>query len=70
MPDAAEVLADRLRDIRGKRSMAQMAEKVGVSRQTWWKYENRKAFPAGDKLDLIAAVFDVTVAELFESEAA
>jgi DNA-binding XRE family transcriptional regulator len=42
MPDTttADLLAARLREIRGDRSMAEMAEIVNVTRQTWWKLEN------------------------------
>ena len=67
MPTAVEVFASRLREIRGDRSMAEMADKVGVSRQTWFKYERGEVFPNAARLDELAAALDVIVSEMFEA---
>ena len=45
----------------------EMADKVGVSRQTWFKYERGEVFPNAARLDELAAALDVTVSELFEA---
>jgi DNA-binding XRE family transcriptional regulator len=64
MPDATTALANRLREIRGDRSMAEMADLVGVSRQTWFKWENATGIPRD--LDTLANSLGVGVSELFE----
>ena len=67
--EAATVLASRLRQIRGDRSMAEMAELAGVSRQTWFKWESGAGHLPRD-LDKLAAALDLaSVAELFDEVA-
>jgi len=71
VPDlqAATALATRLRHARGERSMAEMADLVKVSRQTWFKWETAVVFPDDENLDRIADALEVSVADLFEDVA-
>ncbi len=71
MPDSttADLLAARLRELRGGRSMAEMAEMVGVSRQTWFKWESGGPLPRNHDELAQALGFD-KFADLLAAEAA
>ena len=49
--------------------MAEMADLVKVSRQTWFKWETAVVFPDDENLDRIADALEVSVADLFEDVA-
>lgn len=51
-----------------KMSQEQLAEKIGVSRQTLSKYETGEAIPDIEKCKLLADVFDVTMDDLVSYE--
>lgn len=50
----------KIRDIRGDRTVSEVADIVGVSRRTWRKYENGEAEPCFEILYDICKKFDVS----------
>ena len=59
-------LGEKIYKLRTKRSMTQeqLAEKIGVSRQSVSKWETDSAIPDIEKLKLLAEIFEVSITEL------
>lgn len=64
-----EALGPRLNRLRRERGMtlAQVADALGVSKPTVWAWEKSKARPVPERLEPIARVLGVTVADLEEA---
>ena len=56
-------LGEKIYKLRTKRSMTQeqLAEKIGVSRQSVSKWETDSAIPDIEKLKLLAEIFEVSI---------
>ena len=63
-------LGEKIYKLRTKRSMTQeqLAEKIGVSRQSVSKWETDSAIPDIEKLKLLAEIFEVSITELLGME--
>lgn len=63
-------MKNRLREMRAKENLTQdeLAQKVGVTRQTILAIENGKYNPSLDLAFKLAAQFKVRIEELFEAE--
>ena len=63
-------LGEKIYKLRTKRSMTQeqLAEKIGVSRQSVSKWETDCAIPDIEKLKLLAEIFEVSITELLGME--
>lgn len=63
-------LADNLKKIRSdnKLSQEQLAEKLGVSRQSVSKWESGQAYPEMDKVLQICQLFDLNIDELLNQD--
>ena len=64
------MFADNLVDLRKYRAMSQeeLAERIGVSRQTLSKYETGESLPDIEKCKALADVFGITVDDLISYE--
>ena len=64
------MFADNLVDLRKYHAMSQeeLAEKIGVSRQTLSKYETGESLPYMEKCKALADVFGITIAALISYE--
>ena len=64
------MFADNLVDLRKYHAMSQeeLAEKIGVSRQTLSKYETGESLPDIEKCKAVADVFGITVDDLISYE--
>ena len=64
------MFADNLVDLRKYHAMSQeeLAEKIGVSRQTLSKYETGESLPDIEKCKALADVFGITVDDLISYE--
>lgn len=62
-------LADKVKELREKAGLTQeeLAMKMGVQRNTVWRWENKKANLKADNIQRLASVFDVDVSELVTS---
>ena len=60
-------LGEKIYKLRTKRSMTQeqLAEKIGVSRQSVSKWETDSAIPDIEKLKLLAEIFEVSITEFW-----
>lgn len=56
-----------LREYRGARTMQEMAEKYGVTQQSWMRWEYGDAFPRVTKMARLAEDMKVTFNDLYES---
>ena len=63
-------LAENIRTFRKQRALTQeqLAEKIGVSRQSVSKWETDSAIPDIEKLKLLAEIFEVSITELLGME--
>lgn len=64
IPDAKTIGA-RLKTLRGERSMQEMADVCGVSRQAYWKYEAGEIVPSDEVKQKIANFYGVNVGDIF-----
>ena len=64
------ILADKIIELRKKSGMTQdeLAEKLGVSRQSVSKYESAQAVPDMDKILKLSNIFGVTTDYLIKDE--
>jgi transcriptional regulator with XRE-family HTH domain len=62
-----ETFARNLRAARKRRRMTQgdVAERIGVSEQIYWRYEKARMWPSIETLRMIVAVLDVSADSLF-----
>jgi len=51
-----------------KYSQQDIAEKLGIDRNTYANWESEKTEPCASQISKLAEVYDVTVSELFEEE--
>jgi len=63
-PGAAEI-GGRLRDLRGERSMQEIADQIGVAASTIGMYERGERVPVDDIKVKLAALYGQTVQEIF-----
>ena len=54
------ILSDRLRQLRGTSSQAEMARQLGIQRPQWIKYENGTTSPGAEMLSKICRVHAVS----------
>ena len=54
------ILSDRLRQLRGTTSQAEMARQLGIQRPQWIKYENGTTSPGAEMLSKICRVHAVS----------
>ena len=64
------LLAKRLRQLRNARGITieQASEAAGVEPMTWYRLENRRGNPTLAVLASVAAVFELSVAELLDDQ--
>jgi HTH-type transcriptional regulator, competence development regulator len=55
------MLGTRLKELRGKRSQEEVAEKIGISRARYSHYENNRSQPDNELLNKLADYYHVTV---------
>lgn len=65
MLPSKEEVGKRLKDLRGERSMDEVAKALGITRQAWWKYESGDSTPSDEMKVKIAEYFKVSVNMLF-----
>ena len=54
-----------MKELRDDRSMAEVAQALGISRQAYWKYEAGEIVPSDEMKVKIAQYFQVSVSMLF-----
>lgn len=67
--EIVESVGERIRELRGDRTIALMADRADVSYNTWWRYEAGLFKPSLGQLAKVADALEVKVC-LFEDEAA
>lgn len=60
-----EAFAKRLRELRGKRTQAEIAEKIGMKPATYAAYENGNREPSMGTLIRLADLYNVSLDDLF-----
>ncbi len=60
-----KAIGERLRAYRGERTMAEIAEKVGVSTQAYSNYESGIRIPRDETKRRLARLFNVSIDDLF-----
>jgi len=55
------ILGSRLKEVRGKQTQTEVADKIGISRARYSHYENGRSEPDYETLEKIANFFDVSV---------
>lgn len=60
-----KTVADKLIDLRGEKTQAEIAQAIGVGRSTYSMYENGMRIPSDSVKVKLADFFKVTVQELF-----
>jgi HTH-type transcriptional regulator, competence development regulator len=55
------MLGTRLKELRGKRSQEEVAERIGISRARYSHYENNRSQPDNELLNKLADYYQVTV---------
>jgi HTH-type transcriptional regulator, competence development regulator len=55
------MLGTRLKELRGKRSQEEVAERIGISRARYSHYENNRSQPDNELLNKLADYYHVTV---------
>lgn len=68
--EIVESVGERIRALRGDRTIAQMATSADVSYNTWWRYEAGMFKPSLDQLAKVADALEVKVCLFEEAEAA
>ena len=58
-------IAKRLRDLRGDKTLQEVADAVGVERQAIYNYENGHRIPRDEVKKRLASYYGVTVEEIF-----
>ena len=58
-------IAKRLRDLRGDKTLQEVADAVGVERQAICNYENGHRIPRDEVKKRLASYYGVTVEEIF-----
>lgn len=64
LPTTQEI-GRRMKELRGERSMAEIAQALNISRQAYWKYEAGEITPSDEMKEKIAQYFQVSVSMLF-----
>ena len=55
-----KVLADRLKELRGTKSQAAVAKRLGISQQGWARYETGKILPGAEMIRQICSEFNIS----------
>lgn len=62
-------IGERLREVRGQRTLAEFSEKVGVGRTTWSNYEAGRRLPSYEVLELLRRQEGVTPDQILPTAA-
>ena len=68
--EIVDSVGERIRELRGDRTIAVMAERADVSYNTWWRYEAGLFKPSLGQLAKVADALGVVVCLFEEGEAA
>ena len=68
--EIVESVGERIRELRGDRTIRSMASRAEVSYNTWWRYEAGLFKPSLDQLAKVADALEVRVCLFEEAEAA